>query len=178
MWPGVASDPGLARASHRRGAATTAIRRGDDAVNFHRSSVWGALGLTALLCGCASAPNRELGESQAALRAAEEVGAGNHPDAAYHLKLAEDQIAAAKQLMDGNRGERRMAKRHLQRAELDAELAIAYTRTADAEARAKQAWHEVQELKQRGLGSEQFREEMMRGSEGTSGAKSNQGQNR
>jgi hypothetical protein len=80
------------------------------------------------------------------LRAAEELGAGNHPDAAYHLRLAEEQIAAAQDLMDGSRRERRMAKRHLQRAELDAELAIAYTRTAGAEERAKEAWHEVAQL--------------------------------
>jgi hypothetical protein len=102
----------------------------------------------ALVCGCASAPTKQMGESQAALRAAEEVGAGNHPEAAYHLKLAQDQLAAAKELMDGNRRDKRTARRNLQRAELDAELAISYTRTAEAEDRAKQAWHQVSELKQ------------------------------
>lgn len=115
-----------------------------------RSSALGCLVLTACF-GCASVPTKELGESEAALRAADELGAGNHPEAAYHFKLAEDQIAAAKELMDGNRREKRMAKRHLQRAELDAELAIAFTRTATAEEHAEAAWHEVSELKERDL---------------------------
>jgi len=124
----------------------------------------GVLAFAALLVGCASAPTKQLGESQAAYRAADEVGAGNHPEAAYHLKLAEDQIAAAKELMDGNRREKRMAKRHLQRAELDAELAIAYTRTAGAEERAKAAWHEVNELKkQSGMDDSRVREGMIEG---------------
>ena len=117
-----------------------------------RSSALFALGTLALTCfGCASVPTKQLGESEAALRAAGELGAGNHPEAAYHFKLAEDQIAAAKDLMDGSRREKRMAKRHLQRAELDAELAIAFTRTANAEERAEAAWHEVSELKEQDL---------------------------
>ena len=138
----------------------------------------GVLAFAALLVGCASAPTKQLGESQAALRAAEEVGAGNHPEAAYHLKLAEDQIAAAKELIDGNRRERRMAKRHLQRAELDAELAIAYTRTAGAEERAKEAWHEVNELKQQnGMDDARMRESIGGGqSGGQSQGQSGQGE--
>ncbi len=123
----------LARASHLR-----------QRVNAFRWS--GVLAVAALVGGCASAPTAQLGESRAALRTAEELGAGNHPDAAYHLELAEEQIAAAEDLMDGNHRERKMARRHLQRAALDAELAIAYTKTADAEERAKEAWHEVAEL--------------------------------
>jgi hypothetical protein len=131
----------------------------------------GVLTFAALLVGCASAPTKQMGESQAAMRAAEEVGAGNHPEAAYHLKLAEDQIAAAKELMDGNRREKKMAKRHLQRAELDAELAIAYTRTAGAEERAKEAWHEVNELKQQsGMDDARMRESIGGGQTGTSGS--------
>jgi hypothetical protein len=141
----------LARVSHGGASGTT---EESVAVKHLPSSGCGVIAVAALLAGCASAPTKQLGESQAALRAAEEVGAGDHPEAAYHLKLAEDQIAAAKELMDGNRKDKRMAKRHLQRAELDAELAIAYTRTAGAEERAKAAWHEVNELKQQGAADE------------------------
>jgi hypothetical protein len=126
-----------------------------------RSSALGFLVITAgFAFGCASAPSKQLGESQAALRAADELGAGNYPEAAYHLKLAEDQIAAAKELMDGNRREKKMASRHLQRAELDAELAIAFTRTASAEERAKAAWHEVSELKQQSSELDDVRDSM------------------
>lgn len=119
----------------------------EHAVKALRSS--GVLAVTVLFAaapGCASTPTPQLGESRAALHAAEASGAGNHPEAAYHLRLAEEQIAAAQELLDGNRRERQMARRHLQRAVLDAELAIAYTRTADAEEEAKDAWHEVAEL--------------------------------
>jgi len=103
--------------------------------------------LASAIVACASAPTAQLGESEAAYRAAQEVGAAKQPDAAYHLKLAEDQIAAAKQLMDGDRKDKQRARDLLEQAELDAEVAISTAKTADAEARAKQAWVKVNELK-------------------------------
>ena len=106
-----------------------------------------------LLVACASAPTAQLGESEAAYRAAQEVGAAKQPDAAYHLKLAEDQIAAAKKKMDGNRDDKRAARALLEQAELDAEVAISHAKTADAKARAEQAWVKVNELKTQGATS-------------------------
>lgn len=102
------------------------------------------------LVACASAPTAQLGESEAAYRAAQEVGAAKQPDAAYHLKLAEDQIAAAKPKMDGNRKDKRAARDLLEQAELDAEVAISNAKTAEAKARAEQAWVKVNELKTEG----------------------------
>lgn len=96
---------------------------------------------------CASTPTAQLGESEAAYRGAEEVGAKQQPEAAYHLKLAHDQIAAAKKLMDGNKKEKREARHLLEQAELDAEVAISTAKTAQAKARAKEAWVKVNELK-------------------------------
>ena len=69
-----------------------------------------AILFTSLLFACAAAPTAQLGETEAAYRAAQEVGAADQPDAAYHLKLAEDQIAAAKKEMNGNRKEKRHAR--------------------------------------------------------------------
>ena len=106
-----------------------------------------AIVITSFLFACAAAPTAQLGESEAAYRAAQEVGAANQPDAAYHLKLAEDQIAAAKKLMDGNKKEKRQARKLLEQAELDAEVAISHAKTHQAQARAKQAWEKVNELK-------------------------------
>ena len=103
--------------------------------------------VTSLLVACASAPTAQLGESEAAYRGAQEVGAAKQPTAAYHLKLAEDQIAAAKKLMDGNNREQRQARDLLEQAELDAEVAISTAKTAAASYRAKQAWVMVNELK-------------------------------
>lgn len=99
---------------------------------------------------CASAPTRQLTESKAALRAAEEMSGQENPKAAYHLKLAKDQIAAAEQLIDGGEGdndEMREASRYLERAEVDAELAIAYARSSDLREEARDAWNEVEELR-------------------------------
>jgi len=103
-----------------------------------------------LLVACASTPTAQLGQTEAAFRAAQEVGAAKQPSAAYHLKLAEEQMAAAKPLMEGNNREQRTARDLLEQAELDAEVAISHAKTADASARAKQAWVKVNELKTQG----------------------------
>lgn len=103
-----------------------------------------------LLVACASSPTAQLSKSEAAYRAAEEVGAANQPTSAYHLKLAQDEIAAAKKLMDGNNRDQRLAHDLLEQAELDAEVAISTAKTADALARAKQAWVKVNEMKTQG----------------------------
>ncbi|RYF44704.1 MAG: DUF4398 domain-containing protein, partial [Cytophagaceae bacterium] len=68
-----------------------------------RSTAMTALAATLSLGGfaCASypAPSEHLASSMAAVRGAQEVGAAQVPRAALHLKLAEDQIAQAKQFM-------------------------------------------------------------------------------
>lgn len=114
----------------------------------HHPSI--AILLTSLFVGCAAAPTAQLGETEAAYRAAQEVGAADQPDAAYHLKLAQDQIAGAKKLMDGNKKEKRQARKLLEQAELDAEVAISHAKTHDAKVRAKEAWEKVNELKIQG----------------------------
>ena len=99
---------------------------------------------------CASAPTRQLSDSKAALRAAEEMSGPENPKAAYHLKLAKDQIAAAENLIDdgdGDDDEMREARAYLERAEVDAELAIAYARTSDLREDAREAWNEVEQLR-------------------------------
>jgi hypothetical protein len=103
--------------------------------------------LTSFFVACVHAPTAQLGESEAAYRAAQEVGAANQPDAAYHLELAQDQIATAKPLMEGNRKDKRAARDLLEQAELDAEVAITNAKTAQAKSRAKEAWTKVNELK-------------------------------
>lgn len=99
---------------------------------------------------CATAPTRQMTESKAALRAAEEMTTVENPKAAYHLKLAKDQIAAADQLIDdgdGDNEEMREARMYLERAEVDAELAIAYARSSDLREEAREAWNEVEQLR-------------------------------
>lgn len=98
-------------------------------------------------CGGAAIPTQQSAQAKASVRGAEEVGARNEPQAALHLQMARDEIAKAHQYMKKDKnGRARMA---LERAEIDAELAIALTRAASVQRRAQSAQQEVQELKQR-----------------------------
>lgn len=97
---------------------------------------WSAIGLVALAssaCASAPEPTERLVGAQAALRAAEEVGANQYPQAEYHAQLAREQLARARKLMAD--GEQERADMMLQRATADAEVALAVAR----EGAAKQA---------------------------------------
>jgi hypothetical protein len=96
-------------------------------------------------CGAGSPPHHQLGVSQAAIRTAEEIGAGDAPQAALHLKMARDHLASARRLMAEESYD--AAALVLRRAEADAELAIALAREADERARAEDAIRKVQLLR-------------------------------
>ena len=98
-------------------------------------------------CGGAAVPHDQLAASQAAVRAAEEVGANNLPQAELHVRFAKDQIDRAKALIADDENEE--AKLVLQRAQADAELAIALTKESSVRAEAHQAMQQVQALRQK-----------------------------
>lgn len=98
------------------------------------------------MVACASVSQEAVTESQAAVRAAEEVGAEKQPQGQYHLDLAKEQIAAARTKMDGSRKDKKRAEALLDRAKADAELAIAYAQSSEAQQKAKDAWKEVEDL--------------------------------
>lgn len=78
------------------------------------------------LMACApsySAPVQRMADAQAAFRAAKEAGADKDPQALFHLKLAEEQFAKAKNMLDQE--ENRRADFLLIRSKADAELALA-----------------------------------------------------
>jgi hypothetical protein len=100
--------------------------------------------VSAFGCGGAAVPNDHVASSEAALRAATELGAEKVPRAALELTLAKEQIAKAKALI-GN-GENEKADILLQRAQADAELALALARESQAQADAQQTIDEVQRL--------------------------------
>jgi len=101
-----------------------------------------ALGLFAIpACSSHPVPNAKVASSEAAIRAAEEADAKSVPRAALHLKLAEDQLATAKELMKDEENER--AEYVLTRAQADAELAIALSHTAESREEAGKALEEV-----------------------------------
>ena len=81
--------------------------------------------LGAGLAACASMPppHEREANSEAAIRAAREVGAQQNPQASLHLTLAQEQLDKAKGLM--RNGDNEEAAFMLQRAQADAELALA-----------------------------------------------------
>lgn len=79
-------------------------------------------------CGTRVAPAVRVGSAEAAVRTARDNGATQLPDAAFHLRLAEDQVARARRLIDD--GEHERAHWLLVRAEADATVAAALAREA------------------------------------------------
>ena len=97
-----------------------------------------ALGTFAAGCAGSSTPVVELNRTDAALRAAREVNAHRIPRAALHIKMAEDQREVARRFIAN--GEEDEASAALDRATLDAELAVALAK----EERARKNADEIQ----------------------------------
>jgi len=101
---------------------------------------WTAVGISIAavmgMAGCAGTPvpNSKVASSEAAIRAAQETGSRGVPQAALHLKLAEEQLQSAKALIRDNNNER--AEYVLMRAQADAELAIALSHVATSNVQA------------------------------------------
>jgi Domain of unknown function (DUF4398) len=91
-------------------------------------SMAGVLGLGALVACAGNPPTEHLAASMAAVRGAETAGAASVPQAALHLKLAQEQIQQAKEMIEKDENER--ADSMTIRAYNDAELALALTREA------------------------------------------------
>jgi hypothetical protein len=104
------------------------------------------LGLCALVAACASAQPlpANYAPTQAAISAAEAVGAKNDPRAALHLKMARDQMVQAQSL--AQQGDKEQAALVLDRARADAEVALMVTRETTARSEAAQANNQVQGL--------------------------------
>ncbi|HEY3255245.1 MAG TPA: DUF4398 domain-containing protein [Polyangiaceae bacterium] len=106
---------------------------------------WCISGTMLLACGGAPVPHDALSAAQADVKGAEVGGAGENPQAALHVKLAKDQIEVAqKQMKDGDNEE---AARTLDRAQADAELALALAKEAKAQNDASEASEQVGKLR-------------------------------
>jgi hypothetical protein len=98
----------------------------------------------AAAAGCSASappPTARAASTDAAIRGAREVGAESVPNAALHLKLSQEQAAKAKTAMKSD--DNVYADLMLQRAQSDAELAIALTRESTAQAQAQQTTDEL-----------------------------------
>jgi hypothetical protein len=104
-------------------------------------------------CGSYPAPTQKLTTAEAAIRAASEVGATSVPRAALHLKLAQEQTDKAKRLMQD--GYNKRAELTLNRAQADAELAIAIAKEVETVEAAQEAQEKVQQLKANAIKAQQ-----------------------
>lgn len=117
-----------------------------------RHSTWpGAALILALASACAStitAPSaRQLADSRAAVRAAEEMGAARDPQAALYLQLAREHLMRADELAE--LGADLAANRALERAEVDAELALVLAQEANQRAQAAVVQRRIGEARTR-----------------------------
>ena len=83
--------------------------------------------------GCGASfpePTQKLADAESAHRSARELGADRKTDAQLNLKLAQEEIDAAKAQIKG--GDNRRAEFLLLRAKADAELALSLARETDA----------------------------------------------
>lgn len=107
-----------------------------------------SIGGVALLPACAGSqpPTNDLTQAKATIRAAEEVGADGAPRASVYLKLARDGASRAERLIADDENEK--ARVVIERADIDAQLALELARTANERNAAKEAWQKVQDLKE------------------------------
>jgi hypothetical protein len=105
----------------------------------------GAASVALGACASSPIPADKLARSQAAIRSARENGAERVPDAALHLKVANEQLDVARKLLVD--GDNKRAEYVLMRAEADAETAVALARESTAREEARRTLDEVQKLK-------------------------------
>jgi hypothetical protein len=111
-----------------------------------------AAALALVASGCAvrqarteETPTARLAESQAAIRAAEELGAARIPEAATYLGFARQQVQQAERLIQEGRDD--AAELQLRQAAADAQLALALARAVPLEHEARRLTEQVDSLR-------------------------------
>jgi hypothetical protein len=116
-----------------------------------RVAIAGVLALIAgPLAACSSYPTpvQRMADAESTARSAQESGAATDPQGQLHLKLAQEEIARAKQLVQD--GDNQRADFVLIRAKSDAELALGEARAQKAQADAQAALQQVAALQASG----------------------------
>ena len=101
--------------------------------------------LFAPACASSTLSQQQLMDTQGAITSAEELKAAENPDAKLHLQYATEQLDAAKRMMD--EGDKPEARRMLDRASADADLALTLARTAKVHKESQRARAEVEQLR-------------------------------
>jgi hypothetical protein len=104
--------------------------------------------LVGILAACASVPipTKQLTDAKTTIRAAKRLGAAAYPDSQGALDRAREGVYKGEQLIKEDELEK--ATRVLERATVDAELALALARQAIATDEAKQAEQQLQTMEQ------------------------------
>lgn len=106
------------------------------------------LPFAAYACALRPAPvASRVGSAEAAVRSARDAAANRVPDAAVHLRLAQEELGRARRFIDN--GEYERAEGLLARAEADANLAVALTRAAEERAAAEVSLARLQNASRR-----------------------------
>jgi hypothetical protein len=107
------------------------------------------VGVVALVtaCGGAAIPQESLTAAKASIAGAEVGGAAAEPKAALHLKLAKEQVAKAESLI--NDGDNEEAARVIDRAQADADLALALAKEVSAEKQAQETRDQLDKLRKK-----------------------------
>jgi hypothetical protein len=101
--------------------------------NYVKRTLFSMMGVTLLASGCGASfpvPTQKLADAESAHRSARELGADKKTAAQLNLKLAEEEIEAAKAQIKA--GDNKRADFILLRAKADAELALTLAREHDA----------------------------------------------
>jgi len=106
-----------------------------------------AAAATAIIAaGCTTSAPLRTDASTSGIRAAEEAGATEVPQASLHLQLAKEELELAKGL--AAKDEKEQAVSMLQRAQADAELAVLLSREDTEKSEAQAAVERVRQLRQ------------------------------
>jgi len=105
------------------------------------------LGVGAVACASVPVPTDQLAAAQANVARAQQMGAADNSDAAYHLRLAQQQLDEGQKLIADE--ENLEAQYILRRAAADGELAMAIASYGTASTEADQARLRLQTLRTR-----------------------------
>jgi hypothetical protein len=139
MWHGECFEPAMSASQVMRSLPEVAMK--------YVTSMCVGLLSAATIAGCASTDvsAEKMAAPQVRIAAAKEAGAAENPTAALHLKLSNDALEKAKVLARDGQGER--ANMTLDRATVDAELALELARLDNTRRDANQAMDEIQKLR-------------------------------
>jgi hypothetical protein len=105
----------------------------------------GLLLMLASACATTPPPHQRFAASTAAVKAADESGAGDVPQAALYLQSAREELQKGHVLMQS--GDNRPATAMFARSQADAELALAVTRESKTREAAREAITRVENLR-------------------------------